>query len=80
MTEKQAIHKIKELIINIEKNDSILKRSIELIKSKGIKLSDFEDNYAAPKIILYVALLHEASQWEPMLKENRKVANKLKLY
>jgi hypothetical protein len=55
----------------------IEKEAVRLAQSGGIDLESYENNFLAPKICLYVALLNMAEEYRP-LSEYKEVANNLK--
>lgn len=66
-----------------EENDltkTIENEAVRLAKSGGIDLESYGDDFLAPKICLYVALLHTAEQFYPFSADSKKVADNLAKY
>lgn len=55
----------------------IIEESERLLKSGGVNLESYDDDYLLPKIILYVALKNQAEQWKPFDKNALKDAKNL---
>lgn len=64
MTEKQFLKKVDELI---ERNDEYIKRRAKsFLKSGGVDLDEWDDNYALPKLFMCVVSGVMKEQWAPL--------------
>ena len=76
MTNKQAMQKIRQMAKY--HNKYLLKECERLLNSGGISVSDAENNFIVPKIVMHVALLNEANQYKPLSTNMRKEVENLK--
>ena len=81
MTDKQLKRAIvKRTRDMINESAKHMKKNIErAFNSGGINLEDYEDNNILPRIIMTALLKEEMSQYPPIHKEDKKVAENLYL-
>jgi len=58
-------------------HEEVIHKAYNLLRSGGVDLDNYNDDYLLPKIILYVALKQTADQWMPLDKDSLKVAENL---
>lgn len=64
MTHTQAMRKIRSMLPEVR--EQIIIEAERLLKSGGVDLESYDDNFVLPKIVL-VAAMHKASrQWSPL--------------
>lgn len=69
MTKPQARKKVNELIRNLKPR--LTELAYKAIESGAIDLSEFDNNYVAPKIIVGAVLDVAASEWIDFGKESK---------
>jgi len=67
MTKTQLRKKFKELQRN--NNKSMMELFERALKSGALELSNYDDNYILPKIIIHAILLGMVDQWRPLIPE-----------
>jgi hypothetical protein len=78
MTKESAMQKMKAMIE--EHNKALIKECERLLNCGGVDVTNAEDNFLLPKVILHVALLNEAHQYRPLSKEMEKEVKNLKYF
>ena len=58
-------------------NKATVKKCEQLLNSGGVDVSEFEDNYLLPKILLHVSLSNEARQYQPLGQHDLKTCKNL---
>lgn len=75
MTKKQAIKKFRSMLPELK--EAMIKDAEKLMDSGSINLSEYENSYLLPKILMSSILLRQKWQYMPFDKEGQKIAKKL---
>ena len=68
MTRKQAEKKVRELI---QRTAVKMREDLDsLLRSGGVPLDDYEDDYRLPKAIMTALCLSAAGQWRPLTPDH----------
>ena len=79
MTKKQLLQKVKYLY-KAQLQDRYIDKKVEaLIKSGMVDIEKYEDDYMLPKAFLCALLAELEFQYQPLTKEGKTVAEKIKL-
>ena len=76
MTDQEFKAKYAELVEKTK--ESLLKEGERLLHCGGVAVSEYEDNYLLPKIILTVALENEVDNWSPFNREDQATIKNLR--
>jgi len=78
MNKKQCMQKFKRLLSTARRD--IIARAEHLLNSGAVSLSDYDDNYLLPKILLHSILETYTEQTTPLAGKHHQEANNLRYF